>query len=56
MKILEGRVEEGLESKLRDLWRWRDEVDEEEWGRGDGSRGGRKGMLLDEELRRDGVL
>lgn len=56
VKILEGRVEEGLESKLRDLWRWRDEVDEEEWGRGDGSRGGRKGMLLDEELRRDGVL
>ena len=48
---------EGLDEKLRKLWRWRkdSEVMEECWNRGDGSRGGRRGMKWDEEVQRKEV-
>ena len=49
MQRLEGTIEE----ELGELWRWRgDEEIEKEWedGEGDGSRGGRKGMLWETEM------
>jgi len=52
-KVVDG-VEGVLEGELRHLWRWREERVEGEWSTDDGSRGGRKGMILGVEMRRPG--
>jgi sarcosine oxidase/L-pipecolate oxidase len=36
--------------EFREKWRWREAVSYEEWS-GDVSRGGKRGMILEEELR-----
>ena len=46
VECLLGRCPE----EFREKWRWREAVPYEEWP-GDGSRGGKKGMILEEELR-----
>ena len=53
-KIVEA-VEGRLEPELRDLWAWPEAVDGFE-GTEDGSRGGRKGMFLQEEWERVGEI
>lgn len=50
-KVADG-VEGLLEGELRHLWRWREERVEGEWSTDDGSRGGRKGMVLGVEMER----
>ena len=46
--VLEGSCEAGLGRQLKDLWRWKEGKNE----KGDGSRGGRMGMVWKEEMRR----
>jgi sarcosine oxidase / L-pipecolate oxidase len=48
-KVL-AAIERRLEPELKDLWGWRIEPTEGFIGTEDGSRAGRKGMLLDEEM------
>lgn len=43
---LEGR----LEAELRELWRWREEAVDGFETAEDGSRGGRRGMVLQDEV------
>ena len=50
-KIVDA-IEGILEEDLRDLWRWRDEMEEFD-GMQDGTRGGKRGMTLRAELARD---
>lgn len=50
-KIVEA-VEGRLEAELAGLWRWREGVSLPFRGTEDGSRGGPRGMVLDEELRK----
>lgn len=47
-------VEGGLEGELGELWRWREERVEGDWSTEDGSRGGRRGMVLEVEMGRAG--
>ena len=57
LPVIGDKVVECLVGKypeeFRDKWRWREAVAYEEWP-GDGSKGGRRGMVLEEELRKDG--
>lgn len=48
-KVVDG-VEGVLEGELRELWRWREERVKGGWWTDDGSRGGRRGMVLGEEM------
>lgn len=43
---IEGRLEE----EYRSLWRWRDDLPAQFAGVDDGTRGGRRGMILEQEL------
>lgn len=45
---IEGR----LDPELRDLWRWKIESPATFQGTNDGSRGGRRGMILEQESQR----
>ncbi len=54
LPVIGDKVVECLVGKcpeeFKEKWRWREEVAYEEWP-GDGSRGGKKGMILEDELR-----
>jgi len=47
-------IEGVLEEELNELWRWREERIEGDWTTEDGSRGGRRGMVLGVEMGRTG--
>ena len=47
--VIEGR----LDPELRELWRWRTDSPNTFQGTDDGTRGGRRSMILEQELRRD---
>ena len=45
-------IERRLDPEMQILWRWRERPDDDFIGTEDGSRAGRKGMMLDEEMGR----
>ena len=50
-KIVDA-IERQLSPELKGLWRWPEHATENHMSTEDGSRAGRKGMILDEELKR----
>jgi sarcosine oxidase/L-pipecolate oxidase len=48
-KIVDA-IEGTLDTELKKIWEWREK---DEWGEGDGSRGGPKGMQWEEELEKN---
>lgn len=45
-------IEGCLDEEYRSLWRWRDDLPDKFAGVDDGTRGGRRGMILEQEARR----
>jgi sarcosine oxidase / L-pipecolate oxidase len=45
-------IERRLDPELQIMWRWRERPDTDFIGTEDGSRAGKKGMMLDEEMGR----
>lgn len=54
-KIVDA-IEGRLDPELRDLWRWKLESPEIFQGTDDGTRGGRRGMILEQEWQRGGQI
>ena len=54
-KIVDA-IEGLLHPELQEMWSWRKEAVKNFLGTEDGSRRGKKGMLLDQEMNRGGIL